>query len=239
MRNTMLRPGFLLPWLIFILVILAGCNPFQPAGEDNNNNRPEVPAPTENPAAEDNRQLAGLLPDKEGYTWYYNGFAEYGHRMTLNELNKADDTYTYSIEGEVDDPSGGEAPDRDYSLQITYTITGGGLTQVKREFMMLDSEYDRLELIKTPLEKGTRWNQQVADRDNNQAVLECTIEDVRETGGAKIYHVTYRQQDSDYYEKREIKEGVGVIAFEKLLVLQDQSFPAGYSLNEEASGYKN
>lgn len=226
--------------LLLLLAVgtpLAGCNFQRSPVQDSQNQHPGGPAPAEDPDVEQNRQLADLLPSKEGYRWYYNGFAEYGHRMTLKTIDKQNTVFVYDVEGEVDDPSGGEAKDRDYHLQIVYTIANGVLTQTKQEDAMLDSNYDRLDLIKTPLEKGTRWTQKVISLDNIETDLECTIEDVKNVDGVDIYTVFYKDKNSDYYEKREIKEGVGVVSFEKLLVLRDQSFPAGYNLNEEASGF--
>ncbi|HBX24502.1 MAG TPA: hypothetical protein DEF34_12865 [Desulfotomaculum sp.] len=216
---------------------LAGCNFQRPPAQDGQNQQPDEPAPAEDPTIEQNSQLAALLPSREGYRWYYNGFAEYGHRMTLKTIDKQNSDLVYSIEGEVDDPSGGEAKDRDFNLQIVYTIANGVLTQTKQEDAMLDSNYDRLDLIKTPLGKGIRWTQKVIDQDNIETDLECTIEDVKNLDGVAVYTVVYKDKNSDYYERREIKEGVGLVSFEKLLILQDQSFPAGYYLNEEASGY--
>ena len=229
--------------IISLLVLLAlgtplvGCNLQCPPAQNDQNQQPRGPMPAENRDNEQNRQLATLLPSREGYTWYYNGFAEYGHRMTIKTIDKKNTVFVYDIEGEVDDPSGGEAKDRDFHLQIVYTIANGVLTQTKQEDAMLDSNYDRLDLIKTPLEKGTRWTQKVISRDNLETDLECTIEDVKNVDRVDIYTVVYKDKNSDYFEKREIKEGVGVVLFEKLLVLQDQSFPAGYYLNDEASGY--
>ncbi len=222
--------------LIFLVagISITGCNSQRSPVQDGQNQQPD--GSNEDPAAEQNKQLTALLPSREGYTWYYNGFAEYGHRMTLQSIDKQDAATVYDITGEVEDPSGGEAGDRDLHLQIVYTIANGVLTQTKQEESMLDSDFGRLDLLKTPLEEGVRWTQKVSSKENAETELECTIEDVRQDDGVNVYTVVYKDQNSDYYEKREIKEGVGVILFEKLLVLQDQGFPAGYYLNEEASG---
>lgn len=196
------------------------------------------PAGNISPEKEANRPLTGLLPSKKGFIWYYNGFAEYSHRMNLTSVENKAGVYVYSIEGMVDDPSGGEAKNRDWSLRITYTLTDGAMIQEKRESAMLDSKFDRLEIIKAPLVKGTKWAQQVTDKAGNTAILDCIIENVGSNGGSTIYTVVYRERGSDYYEKRELKEGVGIMSFEKLLSLEGNSFPAGYYLYEEASGYK-
>lgn len=184
-----------------------------------------------------NIQLSKLLPSKEGYTWFYSGFAEYGHVMKLNSIDKKGGMFTFNIKGQVDDPSGGEAKNRDYGLQLSYIINNGVLTQLKKETTMQDSKFDKIELIRLPLEKGTKWVQTVKAKDNTSAVLDCVIEDINTLDGVKIYTIIYQERDSFYYEKRNIKEGVGVLLFEKIFVTDDQRFPAGYYLNEEASGY--
>ncbi|KAB2952915.1 LysM peptidoglycan-binding domain-containing protein [Heliorestis acidaminivorans] len=181
-------------------------------------------------------QLADLLPNQVGFTWYYSGFAEYGHVMTLQAIEREENQYIYRVTGEVDDPSGGEVVGRDFSLSLQYVINGESLLQIKREEAMLDSPFDRLELIRLPLQQGNRWRQEVTDRLGQTFILDSIIEDVREDRGARVYTVRYNQIGSDYYELREIKEGIGVLSFEKLLTLGDQQFPVGYFLYEDMSG---
>lgn len=230
------RLSFLLATLLIFLTV--GCAQ-KDTREPQNNPAPAKPGSTvENQYRDKNIKLAALLPEKEGFTWIYNGFAEYGHKMTLKSIDKKDSNYTYNIDGLVEDISGGEAAKtKDFSLNITYTIEKGSLIQTKRETAMLDSPFDRIELIRTPLLEGTQWEQEVKNRDNKAVTLVCTISEVNNTGGKNIYKVDYKDKNSDYFERREFKEGVGLVLFEKLLVLQDQSFPAGYYLYEEASGY--
>lgn len=207
--------------------------------DPENNPTPAKPGNTaEDQYREKNLKLAALLPEKEGFTWIYNGFAEYGHTMTLKSIDKKDNNYTYNIDGMVEDMSGGEAgKTKDFSLNVIYTIEKGALIQTKKETAMLDSPFDRLVLIRTPLEVGTKWEQEVKNRDNKAVTLDCSISEIKNTEGINIYTVNYKDKGSDYFERREFKQGVGLVLFEKLLILSDQSFPAGYYLYEEASGY--
>lgn len=48
--------------------------------------------------------------------------------------------------------------------------------------------------------------------------------------GKKTYTVLYQDKDSDFYEKRLLREGTGVISFEKLWTSNEQSFEIGYAL---------
>lgn len=172
--------------------------------------------------------LSGLLPDKTGYNWIYEGFAEYGHRMKLDQITDEPEKRIYSISGEVGDPSGGEST-RDRNISIKYTIEKNRLIQEKTEQAMLDSKYDKLILIKTPLTAGTFWPETVVDKSGKGTLINSFIKKVELTDdGKKKYTVRYEDTRSGYYEERIIKEGNGIIAFEKLLELEDSSFPVSY-----------
>ena len=181
--------------------------------------------------------FAKLLPEKSGYTWRYSGFAEYGHHMELNEIASYDSVIKYLITGNVEDMSDGEAgynPDY-YNIDIVYTIEDGALIQTKSENMMMDSDFDELELIRAPLIKGNKWGQGVED-ESGYRYLNCEITDINEVGGSKVYTVEYRE-DNGYYEIRMIEEGIGVVSFTKLWQTDNGDFEIGYSLNKEYSGY--
>ncbi|MFA4885664.1 MAG: GerMN domain-containing protein [Desulfotomaculaceae bacterium] len=173
-------------------------------------------------------QLSRLLPDKAGYNWIYEGFAEYGHQMELDVITDEPQKRMYSISGEVGDPSNGEST-KDRSISIKYTIEVNRLIQEKTEQAMLDSKYDKLILIKTPLTVGTFWTETVVDKTGKETLMNAHIKKVELTDdNKKKYTVKYEDTNSGYYEERVIKEGAGVVAFEKLLELEDSSFPVSY-----------
>lgn len=181
-----------------------------------------------------NAALAEMLPDKEGFTWVYNGFAEYGHRMVLERINRQDGQILYSISGDVEDVSGGES-DKDFSIELEYIIKDGVWVQKKREQVMLDSVSDNIQLLKAPLEQGTRWDQKVVAEDGNEIDLACQITEIKEENGKRLVTVLYEDKNGDYFERRTFKEGVGVISLEKLFQSQGESFTVGYTLFETAS----
>lgn len=175
--------------------------------------------------------LSALLPDRTGYSWIYNGFAEYGHTMTLDEIIDTQTQRIYKISGEVEDMSGGEG-DINGDLSIRYILMGNTLIQEKSEQRMLDSKFNRLTLIKTPLVAGTTWTETLLDKNGNAAKVDSIIKKVEIVeGGKKQYTVYYDDVNSEYYEERLIREGVGVVSVEKLLELSDMSFSAGYFLH--------
>jgi hypothetical protein len=212
--------------LLLFLLALTGCT------------KPEPPAETETPPAEqpsetevfEKEALSALLPAEIGYTWIYNGFAEYGHTMTLDALIESENSSVYEISGDVADMSGGEG-NLDTALTIKYILSGNTLVQEKTEEMMLDSKFDKLTLIQTPLAAGNTWTEEVSDPDTGETVtLSSTIEAAEMLDGAMQYTVRYEDTASNYYELRVLREGVGVISVEKLLQLTESDFPAGYSL---------
>ncbi|MFA9559329.1 S-layer homology domain-containing protein [Evansella sp. AB-rgal1] len=184
----------------------------------------------------DSTELKDLLPKDENYKWNYWGFVEYGHEMQVTSILKEENETYYSISGEVYDASGGESGG-DYSLSLSYIVNSDVLIQAKREDMMLDSNFDRIELIRTPLEQGTAWTQEVLDENENEVTLETEITNVHMDDGHKVFTVRYEDPNTPYFEERQIKENVGVIHFEKLMMDEEiGSYEVTYSLNEETSG---
>ena len=219
----MKRFVFHVSFSIIILLVAAavtGCITKKPDPDPNN-------LPPDNPTVSE--ELSELLPDEEGYEWIYSGFAEYGHSMILDSITEKEGKRTYQITGEVFDPSGGEAQ-KDFFLTVLYVIDEDSLVQVKTEETMLDSRFDQLTLMKTPLMAGTSWQEQVTDKDGNQATITGTITQVKVEAAKKTYTVRYEEQNSIYWEERVFKEGMGIQSFERLMDLGEEPFTAGYYL---------
>ncbi|HHV60737.1 MAG TPA: hypothetical protein GXX49_10715 [Clostridiaceae bacterium] len=222
---------------IIIGLLLSGCTI---DGKININlNNPGTATESGNISQNANEALFKLLPEKEGYTWIYNGFAEYGHQMTLEEIVTDNEKTTYIIKGKVFDMSDGESGmgEEHFSIDLKYIIQNGSIIQVKKENIMMDSEMDRLELIRAPLVEGNKWTQVAADKKGNERHLNSEITKVEELDGKKVYTVEYRDRDSDYYEIRTIEEGTGVVSFARLWNPDGEAFEIGYSLYREMSGY--
>lgn len=216
--------------LILLFAAFSGCTSNEPDPDpdpNGNNGLPPDPVVSE--------ELAGLLPQEEGYEWIYSGFAEYGHTMSLDSITETGGRRTYLISGEVSDPSGGEAQ-LDFSFTLSYVVDEDSLVQIKTEEAMLDSRFDQLTLIKTPLVAGTSWQEQVTDDTGNQATITGRITAVNAEEEQKVYTVRYEEQNSDYWEERVIKEGAGIQSFERLMDLGDEPFTVGYYLYIPSSG---
>lgn len=174
--------------------------------------------------------LAKLLPSAPGYRWIYNGFAEYDHTMTLNAITDEAGRRTYQVTGMVGDPSGGESK-ADRTITLKYIIEKTSLVQEKQEQVMMDSKFNRMTLIKTPLEEGNYWIDRVRDKTGKTTELSAQITKIEILpSGAKQYTVRYKDNSSAYYEQRVIREGVGVVSFEKLFEMGEEPFSAGYYL---------
>ncbi|MGM0395695.1 MAG: S-layer homology domain-containing protein [Bacillota bacterium] len=176
-----------------------------------------------------------LLPQYNNFKWIYHGSVEYGHDMEIESIVVDQNTKHYFIKGAVHDMSDGES-DKDFTLDLEYIVHSDVIIQTKIEEVMLDSEYDEIELIRTPLEEGTTWNQEV-ENSEGATTLESTITDIEDTEEGMIFTVRYEDTNSDYYEQRKIREGTGVISVEKLMFFEEDSYPMGYSLYEEGTGY--
>lgn len=248
-------PAAIIILTLTAIMILSGCTTANIPEDDKKAEQTQAPstdnsavAPTQSPEPQDNdqdnedtadeqtnKELLALLPEKEGYKWVYNGYAEYGHDMTIDKIETTPQQTVYTLNGEVFDMSDG-ATDRDYSLKVTYTITSDALIQDKSADMMLDS-FDHMELVRAPLTEGGSWEQTVKDAEGNSITLECTIEKIETEDGVKVYTVMYKDKNSPYYEKRTIREGTGVINYMRLYLTEEGNYEISYFLYEEASGY--
>lgn len=182
-----------------------------------------------------NVEIEDLLPQYNNYHWTYTGLAGYGHDMAIDSIVIDQMTKRYIISGSVHDLSGG-ASDTDYSIELEYRVGSDAIVQTKNEEAMMDSKYDEIELIITPLEEGTSWSQEVEDAEGNTTTLDSEITSVEETDMGMIFTVRYDDPNSDYYEERKIQEGKGIVSFEKIMFNEGDSYTAGYSHLESSTG---
>lgn len=182
-----------------------------------------------------NQDLVKLMP-KESFKWAYNGAAEYYHEMVLESITMDEKQAIFKVTGEVEDVSNGEG-DKDYNIELFYEINGDSIIQNKTAPMMLDSEYDRITIIKAPLETGNKWTEDVKDQSGKKVTIEATIVEVVDEDQGKIYRVEYKNKKNGYAESRKIMENFGVIAFTKLVEVDNQAFTYGYGLYGLGSGY--
>lgn len=220
--------------LCAVVALLAGCTVRTPMPSGGATPMPATSTPTAMPSAQptdsaDLKALQSLLPNQPDFQWHYFGTAEYAHSLQLTSVENAAGGTLYHTEGTVADLSGG-ASEEDFSIRIDYRITPQALTQQAEGSMLMDSIFPTLELIRAPLAKGTAWTQQQNDAEGRSRLLHCAITDVTRQDGRPVYHVEYRVQDSDYYEERELTEGIGVTYFEKYLPLNNNGDKFSYQL---------
>lgn len=211
----------------FPLLVLSGCEKTQNNNPDTEQTQQETKVPSE--------ELRKLLPQNTGFHWIYSGFAEYGHTMELKSINTDKAAIQYKAEGNVYDPSGGEAPG-DFSLKVEYEVTDKSLIMRKTSEKIMDN-FSELELVRLPLQEGTQWEQSAKHKNGKNYKLACTIEKIENQPDGKIYTILYKDADSDFYEKRRIQEGWGIISFETVWESEEGPITMGYDLYTEASGY--
>src|SRR5699024_8054600 len=121
------KKKFILLITVFLMaVITSACG-----SSSNQNNETKNASDNKEINEENNKKelhLTELLPDKKSYKWDYDGSTEYGHNMELKKIEESADKVDYTLEGEVEDASGGES-ESDFSLDLTYTVTEDKLIQ--------------------------------------------------------------------------------------------------------------
>src|SRR5699024_8570307 len=239
------KKKFILLITVFLMAVITsacGSSSNQNNETKNASDNKEINEENNNENDENNKKdlhLTELLPDKKGYKWDYDGTIEYGHKMELKKIEESDKQVDYTVEGEVEDASGGES-ENDFSLDLTYTVMEDKLIQNIDSEMMMDNNFPEIELIKLPLSEGNEWTQTQKNSDGEEITLESSIDSIENDDGQGIYTVIYEDSDSDYYERREIKEGVGIISFESSDINYDndsEDMPMKYEVNYDATGY--
>lgn len=178
-------------------------------------------------------ELTLMLPNKAGIEWKYNGFAEYGHSMKIDSINKlAENKLQYLISGQVDDMSGGESKD-DFGLSLEYIVTKDGIKEIIKKGDKMPHKIKELDVLRYPLAKGTTWTQTV---EINGSSVELKAEIVADTinpdTNNKIVKVEYTatvpgMPNDTYREMRFFEAGKGMVTFENTF---DKDIEFNYSL---------
>ncbi len=128
-------------WLILLMAMMimigAGCQDTQPEEE------------VETLGKEAAFELSQLFPMEKDFTCYYDGTLDYGDYRTIVDIQENRNeiaTYIF-MEGEVDDPSGGEAGDTSFLKKIKVFDSGIDLA--------FSDEW--IPLLKAPLKEGHEW----------------------------------------------------------------------------------
>jgi hypothetical protein len=229
---------------VFAAVLaLSGCNrrvaptpipslPLSTPAENNPMGASPLPTPGPTQTTEqDLAALTALLPSETGYDWDYSGYAEYVHEMKLDSLEKTSDQWVYNISGQVFDVSEGEGRG-DPSIYLTYVVDGEKILQRVQSVMMMDSEFKQIEIIRLPLAKGALWEQTVPKNDGSLVTLECRIDDIAMDNGKQTYTVSYTEPSGEHKERRIIREGTGVVYYEKLFPQGEELQGMSYALLE-------
>jgi hypothetical protein len=179
--------------------------------------------------------LLKLMPD-ENFKWAYIGKDEYYHEMLLESITVSETKHIYKVTGAVQENAASGSAE-DFNIEIFYEVEGNSIVQNKNAPMMLDSEYDRMTLIKAPLEIGTKWSEEVKDFNDKKHTIHAEIVNIVESDKVKTYDVVYKNSKIDYSERRQISEGFGVVTFTKVIGSGEQSAQYGYALYGRNSGY--
>lgn len=183
-----------------------------------------APAPTQE---SDPPAMARFLPTQEGYRWAYSGFAQYAHTMAITRIEKAPGQWQWQVRGEVADASAGET-ESELAVELRYTATENTLTQESMAPMMMDSGYEKLELLRAPVKEGASWQQDAQSADGKAVPLTCTIEKVGAVEEKEYVIVRYEDPSSGYYERRVLLEGAGLAEFSRLAMPGEGQFTMGF-----------
>lgn len=175
-------------------------------------------------------EITALLPTINT-TWIYKGTGVYYHEMILEDIISSDQSVYYKIKGEIlsDEKNSNY---NDYLTEIRYIVSQKGWQQELQQSKLLDSKYKGMYLLKFPIEEDNIWEEKVLDFDDNRKTITGKIESIDIIEGEKIITVSHSEKNSDYYELRKIKEGIGVVEFEKNIKINEEDHILGYSLDD-------
>lgn len=168
--------------------------------------------------------LTAYFPQQKGTTWFYEGFAEYAHRMTLVSRTENGPSFLleHQIAGQVADMSDGESK-RNFKFRIQYLFTPDS---VYERIIQSDTPFPHriknLQLLTLPLTKGRRWRQKVTvDHKRVELTAEIIKVEHKKIFNQRVDTVTVRYRvpmknmpGGVYEEIRVFAKGLGVYSFE-------------------------
>ncbi|WZL73492.1 hypothetical protein QBE52_01805 [Clostridiaceae bacterium 35-E11] len=215
-------------WIaILILGLLTGCGKAEVPQDSHDSAQSKINPPS--------KKLLSIFPHEKDTTYIYNGFAEYGHVIEIDNVEEKEAETIYDIIGEVGDPSGGEAPGN-FDIKLQYIVDHEKITEKIIQGERLPHKIPELQVLKLPLKTGSTWDQKIVI-DGKEEILKAEIEFVRkdETDDTETYGVVYRVPMKDmpnemYEERRVFKRGVGLYSFENTIG-KEYDFNFGYTLS--------
>jgi hypothetical protein len=179
---------------------------------------------------------ASFFPSQPGFVWIYDGFAEYSHRMTLNEVTpgpRRGET-VHKITGEVEDPSGGESP-HDFRIELEYVFSRDSATERVIRGDVFPHLLRPLVVLRHPIETGRSWSVDAPGGGKIEAgILEVGVdpEDERRFCIVRYTAPAPGLPGGRYVETRTFKQGLGITRFENTIApeVDFNYFLAYYSL---------
>lgn len=176
-------------------------------------------------------EVMSYFPDNEGFTWTYLGFAEYGHKMSIDRITntKSPGNVVYEISGAVFDMSDGQSG-RDFSFELGYIFTQEDVRERILHKDVFPHRIDGLVMLKAPVKEEQKWSFRAEDGSEVDARITRTGKDLDDD--LAYCEVEYTTPDASmpdglYRETRVFKKGLGVVVF-KSTILPDVEF--NYSL---------
>lgn len=232
---------YLIPTL-FSLVALTGC---QSALPDEENHSPIIEGSIE---CWDNQAVyEQLLFGETGKTIAYDGYAEYGHLLTLERIDKAEGEDTiYVYRGSMNDGVGDVDETRRFDL--TYTLTQDELIETitnhdplrqHEDVALLNSIIPNKVVLKGNLKTGSTWEESFEYKGQTYTAINQLTVQTSETGRTQ-YRVDTRVEnipgfvDRTYTETRVFEEGLGLVSFSNIQPLDffDSNYQSEYNETE-------
>ncbi len=173
-------------------------------------------------------ELAKYFPSKEGIELKYFGTAEYGHTYRLNKITDNKKDLVLDFNAEIMDMSGGEGPQReDLLFETQYIIDKDSVKEIQKNDRRFSQSIMREQVIlKTPITLNATWSQKVT-LDEKEYEAKTTIIDIsKDDNGISLVKTETIIEGIDFYpdntykEIKSFKEGKGLAAFEKIILLQ-------------------
>ncbi|KYH34705.1 hypothetical protein CLTEP_13020 [Clostridium tepidiprofundi DSM 19306] len=183
-------------------------------------------------------ELAKYFPNVEGTVLKYSGTAEYGHVLTLSNVDEKNDKLILDFKGEIEDMSDGEGPSKEELMfEKEYEIGSDYVKekQKNKERRHSQSIIREQTVLKLPLKEGNKWEEKVTiDGKEYTAIVKIVQISKDKDGKALIKTETVvkgieHYPENMYKESKTFKEGKGIIEFKNVIL-----FPKAYNGDKDA-----
>ncbi|WP_315116976.1 hypothetical protein [uncultured Clostridium sp.] len=178
-----------------------------------------------------NKELAAFFSKEDMFEMHYSGTAEYSEVVKIDKVSGSKETLVINLNGNIIKlaEEGEEASGDKLQFAKEYTIDNESVKEVQKngEIKKNQGAIEKSTILKLPLEKENKWQDEVELKGKNYKAETAIIEVSKDKDGKRIIKTetiikgVEGYPDKTYKETKLFKEGRGLVEFSNVIVFED------------------